>query len=178
MNLVSQTFETQSLAAYYEKDAEALMSINQGLEAAIEAGKKLKKSQGEMRHYHALHIWNMWRLGRVLEELAPHGGPRLAGANLETTLATLGISPELSAKSRIVAAVHQEDLRTFLDESGDEINLSHLLKLHTESTTEPPVWNDDAEWRMVISVLRDYLEHSTDEYRMSIISDVIDRLSS
>lgn len=168
--LTTQTFEGNSLSAFYEHDAEALSKVNQGIEAAIEAGKKLKKSQGELREYHVIHILNMWRLGRVLEQIAPHGGARFKGRNLDDTLLSMGIDKHLSARSRRIAAVDYEDLRHFIEESGDDINLSYLLRLQTESTTEPPAWDEEAEWRMVQSVLRDYLARGTDEDRLAKVS--------
>lgn len=159
-------------AAAEKRDAVVLGVMHTQLETLEQHARKVKDDTGKLRQLTALRIWNLYHLGQVLNEICPHGGPRAHGVILQT-LNDYGISPRLSIKSRRIAAMDTEDIRVFIDESGDEINLPHLLKLHTESTSEPPLWNEDANWRMVQSVVRDYVSKTENEDRWNIARDFL-----
>jgi hypothetical protein len=134
--------------------------------------RKVKDSTGKIREFTILRLWSLYHLGHVLNELCPHGGARPQGVVLNK-LAEFGIDWRLSVRSRDIAAIDTEDLRVFIEESGDAINVSHLLRLHTESETDPPAWDEEANWRMVISVVRDYFERGTDEYRLMLVKEFL-----
>ena len=120
-----------------------------------------------------LRIWNLYHLGQVLNEICPHGGARPQGVVL-TTLENYGIDWRLSTNSRKIAAMDTEDIRTFIDESGNEINVSHLLRLHTESTTPPPEWDEEANWRTVRAVVRDFYDKAQDEERLNKCAEFLE----
>jgi hypothetical protein len=75
------------------------------------------------------------KLGTMLNELAPHGGdgPSKQGVNLDS----LGVAPWNSARWRKMAEIHPEDIRVYCDESTDIATRAGLLRLQTESITEP-----------------------------------------
>lgn len=168
MNIVSSTF-AQILQAAEDKDVAKLSQIQNGIEATIEAGKKLKVSQGELRDAQAAYILNLHYLGRVLDDIVPHGGARYRGRNLEDTLLSLGVDKHLSAKARKYGEIDYEDIRLFIEEAGDEINPAFLLRLYTESTTEPKPYNDREAWRVVISTLQDYADKGQDGDRVAMV---------
>jgi len=166
----------QSIAqASADRDAERLGAINDHLETLEHHARKVADNTGKLREIMELRIWTLYELGNVLNEIAPHGGPRWQGGNLDVTLSKLGISPKLSAKARKVAEIHQEDIRVFIEESGDEINLSYLLRLDTEEKTDPPEWDEDAEWRTVVAVVQDYYYKTENEERAWMCSDFLGR---
>lgn len=146
--LAIRDIRTQIQAA----DTSELADINTHLETLEYHARKVKDNTGKLREIVILRIEVLRKLGAELNRLAPHGGARLPGGIL--TLEKLGISPKLSVKARRLSEIHEEDVRVFIEESGDELNISHLLKLHTESETEPP--EKVVEWRTVKSVLDDY----------------------
>lgn len=81
-------------------------------------------------------FWIMRDMGLYLEEHAPHGGQRPS----KCTVGELGISKRLAERCRLYATIHTEDARTYFeawDETKGELNFSGLLRLQTESTTEP-----------------------------------------
>lgn len=78
------------------------------------------------------------KLGRMLDEVAPHGGDRKSSSsdsNLKT-LEELGISPWLSSSWKKMAEVGEQNIETYFDHCGDEqlMTRSYLFKLLTEST--------------------------------------------
>ena len=155
------------------RDAQALGKMHTQLETLEQHARKVKDNTGRLRELTALRIWNLYHLGHVLNEICPHGGPRLQGVILQT-LTDYGISPRLSINSRRIAAMDTEDIRVFIDESGDEINVTHMLKLHTESTTEPPAWDEESNWRMVLSVVRDFFGRASDEDRLAKCAEFLE----
>lgn len=163
----------QISTAYQNKDAARLADIDTGLSAMEAAARKLHKNTGLLRAIQIQRAWALVSLGEVLNETCPHGGARYPDGNLKT-LQDYGISPKLSAKARKLAEIDPQDIETFINESGDEINMSYLLRLHTESVTEPPGWDEEREWKTVLAVLSDYYASGTDEDRLALVAGILE----
>ena len=170
MTLTTANYMTALTQAVIDQDAEELSKIDKVMGTLIDHARKTNENTGKLRKLVEARIWLLYELGHILNDIAPHGGARSRGGDLENTLAKMGIHWRLSCRARDIAAIHPEDIRTFIDESGPEINVSHLLRLHTESTTDPPAWNDDQEWRTVLAVCRDYYEQGENEWRLGKVA--------
>jgi hypothetical protein len=166
--------QRQMIQAAQDLDAGKLNNIEDRLETLEHHARKVKDNTGQLREIMKLRIWNLYHLGQVLNELTPHGGSRFRGVNLDMTLMDLGINKNMSARARKIAAMDTEDIRTFIDESGNEINVSHLLRLHTESTAPPPEWDEEANWRTVRAVVRDFYDKAQDEERLNKCAEFLE----